>query len=85
MISFSVWLNWKSDRWKIVKSWSKRLTENLAFEFNIYGTHSWFMIDLKVRRKYDHQGLYLMFGILGYALDINIYDMRNEDYDENAL
>jgi hypothetical protein len=39
------------------------------------------MIDGRINFRGDHRGLFLMIGVLGYALDINIYDMRHgNDY-----
>jgi hypothetical protein len=79
MISFSVWFNWKSDRWDILKNFSGWITKNWAWEFNIYATHSWVMLDTRLLTKGDHRGFFLMVGVLGYALDINIYDTRHDE------
>jgi hypothetical protein len=74
----SFFINMKGDRWDILKSYSKFITKNCAFEFNWYDTHSWIMVDLIIKRYGDHKGLYLMFGIFGKAIDINVYDLRKE-------
>jgi hypothetical protein len=77
-MDFTFFINWKSSRWNILKMFSGRLGENWAWEFNCYATHSWIMIDGRIKFKGDHRGLFLMVGVLGYALDINIYDMRHD-------
>jgi hypothetical protein len=61
---------------------SGKFSENWAGEFNIYATHSWIMIDGRIHFSGDHRGVFLMLGLLGYALDINVYDTRHGDtYD----
>lgn len=80
-MDFTFFINWKGSRWNILKMFSGRLGENWAWEFNCYATHSWIMVDGRIKFKGDHRGLFLMAGVLGYALDINVYDMRhNDDY-----
>jgi hypothetical protein len=80
-MNFTFFLNWKSSRWNILKMFGGRLGNNWAWEFNFYATHSWIMIDGRINFRGDHRGLFLMIGVLGYALDINIYDMRHgNDY-----
>ena len=80
-MNFTFFLNWKSSRWQILKMFAGRLGENWAWEFNLYATHSWIMIDGRVLFSGSHRGLFLMVGVLGYALDINVYDMRHgNDY-----
>ena len=76
-MNFSFFINWRGNRWNILKSFSDKFTENWAWEFNTYATHSWIMIDIRLQPQGDHRGLFLMFGLLGYALDINIYDIRH--------
>lgn len=80
-MNVSFFLNWKSRRWKILKTFAIRLSENWMLEFNWYATHSWIMIDSRINFAGDHRGVFLMFGVLGYAVDINVYDMRHGDQD----
>ena len=79
MFDISIWLNWRGTRWNILKNWSGKLSENWAWEFNTYATHSWLLLDTRVLTNGDHRGFFLMIGLLGYALDINIYDIRHGD------
>ena len=79
MFDISIWLNWRGTRWNILKNWSGKLSKNWAWEFNTYATHSWLLLDTRVLTNGDHRGFFLMIGLLGYALDINIYDIRHGD------
>lgn len=83
MFDITVWLNWKGNRWNILKMWNGKLSTFWAWEFNLYATHSWLMLDTRLRTSGDHRGFFFMFGVLGYALDLNIYDIRHEDEDGN--
>ena len=76
-MNFTFFINWKSNRWNILKSLSGKFSENWAWEFNIYATHSWILLDTRLLTSGDHRGFFLMFGLLGFALDINIYDTRH--------
>ena len=76
-MNFTFFLNWKSSRWQILSANWGKITENLAWEFNLYATHSWIMIDGRIHFSGDHRGVFLMLGLLGYALDINVYDQRH--------
>lgn len=77
MFDISIFLNWRSTRWNILKCFSGKVSTNWAWEFNLYATHSWFLLDSHLITRGDHRGFFLMFGLLGYALDINIYDQRH--------
>lgn len=77
MFDISIFLNWRGTRWNILKMFSGKFSENWAWEVNLYATHSWFLLDSHLLTRGDHRGFFLMFGLLGYALDINIYDIRH--------
>jgi hypothetical protein len=78
-MNFTFFLNWKSNRWRILKMFSSKFSENWAWEFNLYATHSWIMIDGRIHFSGDHRGVFFMLGLLGYAIDINVYDIRHGD------
>jgi hypothetical protein len=50
-----------------------------AWEFNVYNTH--YLIDLEFRLAFtgDHPGVFVTFGLLGYSLEVNLYDIRHGD------
>lgn len=77
-MNFSLWLDWESSRWRILKMFARQLTTNWAWENNFYATHSWLIVDVSVRTHGDHRGAFIMFGLLGYAVDFNVYDLRHE-------
>lgn len=79
-MNLTFFLNWKGNRWEILKMFSGKLSVNWAWEFNFYATHSFIMLDTRIQPQGDHRGLFLMFGLLGYAIDINIYDTRHESH-----
>lgn len=79
MFDISIFLNWRSTRWNILKGFAGKLSTNWAWEFNLYSTHSWLLLDTKLRITGDHCGFFLMLGVIGVALDINIYDRRHGD------
>jgi hypothetical protein len=35
------------------------------------------MIDARLQPQGDHRGVFVMLGLLGYALDFNVYDVRH--------
>ena len=79
MLDISIFWNWQSNRWRILKGLSGKLSTNWAWEVNTYATHSWVMLDAKFATKGDHRGMFIMIGLLGFALDVNIYDVRHEE------
>lgn len=78
MFDISIFLNWRSNRWRILKGFSGKLPKRWAWEFNLYATHSWILLDTRLLNNVDHRGFFLMFGLLGFAIDINIYDTKIE-------
>lgn len=79
MFDISIFFNWRSNRWRIINGFSGKLCKNWAWEFNLYATHSWILLDTKVNPPGEGRGLFLMVGLLGFALDINIYDNVTRD------
>lgn len=77
MFDISIWLNWRGTRWNILKGLWGSISKNWAWEINLYATHSWFLLDTRLLTRGDHRGFFFMFGLLGIALDINIYDKRH--------
>ena len=73
-----------TDRWNTIFYKSGLILKNKAWEFNAYRTHLLIDVDFHFTRKGDHAGLQLMFGILGYALEFNVYDTRHWDYENNT-
>ena len=79
-MTLTFFLNWRSNRWEIIKTLSSKLSTNWACEFNLYATHSFIMIDARLQPQGDHRGIFVMLGLLGYALDLNIYDIRHASH-----
>jgi hypothetical protein len=60
------------------------VTQNKAWEFNIYRTATVFSNSLELTMRRDHAGLRLEIGLLGYDVEFQIYDVRHWDYEENT-
>ena len=73
-MNLTFFINWRSNRWEILKMFAGRLSANWAWEFNWYATHSWIMVDIALRPQDEHRGLFIMLGLLGRAVDLNIYN-----------
>ena len=76
-LNLTFFLNWRGTRWEILKGFSAKISTNWACEFNLYSTHSFVMIDARLLPQGDNRGIFVMFGLLGYALDFNVYDTRH--------
>ena len=80
MINFNLNISnpW-SDRWNTLFFKNGLLANHKAWEFNGYLTHH--VIDIKFSLSFtgDHPGMFVMFGLLGYSLELSIYDTRHED------
>jgi len=51
-----------------------------AWEFNGYATHQIIDFNFDIRTgKVDHPGVSLMIGLLGYSLELTVYDTRHWD------
>lgn len=81
-MNFSFFINWRSTRWNILKSIYCKLSKYWALEFNFYATHSWILIDAKINPLGSHRGFFVMLGLLGFAIDLNIYDVRHNGLDD---
>jgi hypothetical protein len=78
-MNFSFFLNWRGSRWEILKGWFGRLGQHWGWEFNFYATHSFILVDIRLQPQGDHRGVFVMLGLLGIAVDVNIYDSRHGD------
>jgi hypothetical protein len=67
------------DRWSVVWGWFGFLSAHKVLEFNIYRTDCIIAASLNVRIRTDHPGINLMFGVLGYEVEIHMYDTRHRD------
>ena len=80
MIDLSISLSnpW-STTWRTLFCKGGLLSQHKAWEFNAYRTH--YLIDVSVRLHVtgDHPGLFLMLGLLGRAVEVNLYDTRHGD------
>jgi hypothetical protein len=68
-----------SNRWNCVLSKHGLVTENKAWEANVYKTHSILSIGFSLSLRTDHAGLRLQMGLVGYELELQFYDTRHWD------
>lgn len=80
--SFSIENPW-SDRWNTIWFKSGLLPKHKAWEFNGYRTNLIFTKEIHLKFKGDHAGLHTMFGLFGYAVELNLYDTRHWDWENN--
>jgi hypothetical protein len=68
-----------SDRWNTLFFKNGLLPNHKAWEFNGYCTRYIIDMDFRLTVKGDHPGLFIMLGLLGYALEFSVYDTRHGD------
>ena len=77
-LNFNIANPW-SKRWAILFCKSGLLAKHTAWEFNAYQTHHIIDINFSLSFTGDHPGVFIMLGLLGYSLELSIYDTRHED------
>jgi len=65
--------------------WRPRLTKNksLEIQFGKWKHWSWFHFGVELTRKQDHAGFRLNIEIVGFDLNIIVYDHRHWDSDKD--
>jgi|LauGreDrversion4_2_1035121.scaffolds.fasta_scaffold1170212_2 hypothetical protein len=82
-LSFNISNPW-SNRWNTIWFKGGLLPKQKAWEFNGYRTHQIIDINFSLTSKCDHAGLQILIGLIGYAVEFNIYDTRHWDRDKNG-
>jgi hypothetical protein len=70
-----------SDRFKIVVAGNKKITQNKAWEFEIYRSDTVIELETRISIREDHAGIVLGFGLLSWTVRAQIYDTRHWDYE----
>ena len=73
-----------SERFKILASTSKMLTQHKAVEANIYCTANIIKLSLAYSIRRDHAGFRFELGLLGYEVEFHMYDTRHWDNENNT-
>ncbi len=82
MINFSFCItNPFSQRWKTLFYKHGRVGQFKGWEFNGYATNYILNLEFRLSIKGDHPGVFILCGLLGYAVEFNFYDSRHEDYE----
>ena len=69
-----------SDRFQHAVTKHGIVTQNKAWEFNVYRTATVLALSLELTMRRDHAGLRLEVGLLGYDVEFQIYDVRHWNY-----
>lgn len=72
-----------SKRFDIAHTYTKKLTENKSFEFNVYRTNDIIELNFDLSTWGSHAGIRLQIALLGYSVEAHIYDNRHWDYEKN--
>ena len=62
-----------------LKSWTGKLSENKAWEVELYQSSSIIEIGLNITFRQDHAGIQIDFGLFGFTISGSIYDVRHWD------
>ena len=80
MINFNLSIiNPWSDRWNTLFFKNGLLANHKAWEFNGYRTHHLVDVNFQLSFTGDHPGVFIMLGLLGYSLELSVYDTRHGD------
>ena len=80
MISFNSNItNPWSQRWRTMFCKGGLLAKHKAWEFNGYHTHHVIDINFSLSFTGDHPGVFIMLGLVGYSLELSVYDTRHGD------
>ena len=77
-LNFSISNPW-SDRWRTLFFKNGLLPMHKAWEFNGYATHHVIDIDFRLSFTGDHPGVFVILGLVGYSLELSVYDTRHGD------
>lgn len=77
-LNFNITNPWSTD-WRFLFGKSGLLAKHKAWEFNGYQTHHIIDINFNLSFTGDHPGVFVMLGLVGYSLELSIYDTRHGD------
>ena len=72
------------NRWDNIYHTGGMLAKHKAWEIQIMKTTTLVKLHIVLRLSGDHAGLRLLFGLLGYEFDINVYNTRHWDYEKKC-
>ena len=83
--NFRVTNLWGSERFQTFRHCSGRITQNKAWEFNLYRSNELLAVECSYTVRRDHAGFNLIVGLFGYTAEFYIYDVRHWDYKANCF
>jgi hypothetical protein len=81
--NFTLYNPW-TNTWKILWNKNSFVGKNKACEFNGYRTNRIVDLDFDLRFRGDHAGARVMLGLLGYSVELHVYDTRHWNWDTNT-
>lgn len=72
-----------SNRFDNLASHHSKIGKHKAWEVNAYKTDSVIAVFFSLSFKKDHAGIQLLLGAIGYECELNLYDTRHWDYENN--
>ena len=87
MINFNFRITnpWGRESWRSFRHWSGKITQNKAWEFNLYRSNELVAVECSYTARRDHAGFNLLAGLLGCTIEFYIYDIRHWDYKANRF
>ena len=79
-LNFNIYNPW-SNTWTILWNKSNLISKNKAWEFNGYRTNHIINVDFQFNPVGDHGGVRVMLGLVGFDIELHVYDTRHWDYE----
>jgi hypothetical protein len=83
-LKFLITNPWWSRFENVYANAGKTPLKNKCWEFQIIKSDDIISFDLRITHRTDHAGIDLWVGLLGYSMNINLYDNRHWDHETNT-
>lgn len=83
--SFSIQNPFKYEPFNSIKCWNGRVTKNKAWEIQL-SKYAYTLLGISLDLAWkgiDHAGPKIEISLVGYTLDVCVYDIRHWSYDEH--
>ena len=82
-LNFELRNPWSIDPWNILWTRSRLIGKYKAIEFNGYRSSHVISVDFNLKPQGDHAGARIMFGVLGYNVELHFYDTRHHYWESH--
>jgi hypothetical protein len=74
-----------TDRFENIKCWAgSTFVTNKYWEIQLIKSNDIISFDLRISTQCSHAGVDIWLGLVGYSLNLQIYDSRHWNYEENG-